>query len=557
MKHSAFFIKVIGFLSALTLGVTVFASGEITVNNVAVGTTTAEINATATQALLTQARDANSGFVALYGQSANNLDASSSTFYGPNTMGELETIQSDGSFSLTLSGLTAGTTYYLDIRNNLTGVSYLASPYSFTTQSTGGGGGTAGYTVIFESSRLNVTDTGAHLEGTIAGTTPLPSIKLRWLAQGETVATSSPTITLSTNGEFTYNINGLRPNTSYTVTVVNASQVNQVFGQMLITTATTSGGTGTTGGITIGGTGTQNQTGTGTTQGTNCTEGEGEYCLLAPLPVIGSKIDNNLTFETYVNSVIKLLIGLAAVLAVVMIVIAGIQNMGNESASLKTESRNRIQGALAGLLLILGSFAILNTINPNLVDLKIGLETVRVDVDGPPEPVYIPGVGTDRCNGVTLNGQRILDGQAWDTNPVIRTADQQLRSAISGITVNKPNCSVVGGNNCTSMYFSDPTAVASKLNSLKNACAQANGGSCPITITGGSECWLHKSHNHNVYIFDFSAQNATELNKFITGSPTYPNNGIGYPKSGIGIFYAERAGQTSNTTAPHWHVKLE
>jgi hypothetical protein len=46
---------------------------------------------------------------------------------------------------------------------------------------------------------------------------------------------------------------------------------------MLITTATTSGGTGTTGGITIGGTGTQNQTGTGTTQGTNCTEGEGEY----------------------------------------------------------------------------------------------------------------------------------------------------------------------------------------------------------------------------------------------------------------------------------------
>ncbi|TSC77977.1 MAG: Uncharacterized protein G01um101424_111 [Parcubacteria group bacterium Gr01-1014_24] len=125
------------------------------------------------------------------------------------------------------------------------------------------------------------------------------------------------------------------------------------------------------------------------------------YILLAPLPCAEGTpgcIDGKLkTFNpeqkdsagkstalgTYLNLMIKIIIGLAAVLSVIMIVVGGLEYMTSELISSKEEGKKRILGAIFGLLLALGAYALLNTINPDLLstDIKIDQATITVTLD--------------------------------------------------------------------------------------------------------------------------------------------------------------------------------
>ncbi len=110
------------------------------------------------------------------------------------------------------------------------------------------------------------------------------------------------------------------------------------------------------------------------------------YTLLAPLPGLscigpeGSKDENGNEcakggIGDYLNILFMLAIGICGVLAVIMIVIGGIQYMGDESVFGKTEAKGRITSAILGLLIALGAFALLNTIDPALT----GKDGVTVD----------------------------------------------------------------------------------------------------------------------------------------------------------------------------------
>ncbi len=92
----------------------------------------------------------------------------------------------------------------------------------------------------------------------------------------------------------------------------------------------------------------------------------------------------------YLNIIFKVAIGLCAALAVIMIVVGGIQYMGNESVFGKTEAKSRIFSAILGLFIALGAFAILNTINPALTG-KDGVDvdqvTIEIDEEEETEPV--------------------------------------------------------------------------------------------------------------------------------------------------------------------------
>jgi len=78
--------------------------------------------------------------------------------------------------------------------------------------------------------------------------------------------------------------------------------------------------------------------------------------------------DSNLCpFGNYLNIMIKLIIGIAAVLAMVMIVMGGIQYMTSDLISSKEAGKEQITHAVLGLLLALGAYLILNTINPQLL----------------------------------------------------------------------------------------------------------------------------------------------------------------------------------------------
>jgi|GEM_PF-4901670 len=86
------------------------------------------------------------------------------------------------------------------------------------------------------------------------------------------------------------------------------------------------------------------------------------YTLLAPLPGL-----TTVTLTVYLEGIVRVTIGVAGILAVIMIVICGIQMIGSPSVSQKSESKECIWNAILGLLLAIGSWVILNTINEQLL----------------------------------------------------------------------------------------------------------------------------------------------------------------------------------------------
>jgi len=124
--------------------------------------------------------------------------------------------------------------------------------------------------------------------------------------------------------------------------------------------------------------------GTNQPVGTDTTK---DYHLLAPLKGVEGFIEDfnaadDHALSKYLNLMIGAFIGLCGVLAVMMILAGGIQYATSELISSKEAAREKIQGAILGLLLALGAFVILNQLNPDLlkIDLNIKKETVTVEL---------------------------------------------------------------------------------------------------------------------------------------------------------------------------------
>ena len=105
------------------------------------------------------------------------------------------------------------------------------------------------------------------------------------------------------------------------------------------------------------------------------------YTPLAQVPVLGTSINigGATDLGNYLQKVFAIGIGVAAGLAVIMIVVGGIEYMSTDAIGGKEEGKERITSALWGLLLALASWLILNTINPALLnmDLKVSLVTTQ------------------------------------------------------------------------------------------------------------------------------------------------------------------------------------
>jgi hypothetical protein len=101
-----------------------------------------------------------------------------------------------------------------------------------------------------------------------------------------------------------------------------------------------------------------------------------QYQLLAPIPLTGANSAPTQSFDvttlatTYLPGMIKLVIGLAGGLAVVMIVVGGLRYITSATGMGKSDGKDMIFNAIIGLLLAISAYTILYTINPNLVNLS-------------------------------------------------------------------------------------------------------------------------------------------------------------------------------------------
>ncbi len=121
---------------------------------------------------------------------------------------------------------------------------------------------------------------------------------------------------------------------------------------------------------------------------------EGGKCVAPILYNLLSPIDKGITsfdpsqdnaLSKYLNIMIRVAIGIAAVLAMVMIVMGGIEYMTSDLVSSKEEGKKRIRNALLGLVIALSAFLILNTINPELLNIEPKLDSTSVEFTDVPE----------------------------------------------------------------------------------------------------------------------------------------------------------------------------
>jgi uncharacterized membrane protein len=256
----------------------------------------------------------------------------------------------------------------------------------------------------------------------------------------------------------------------------------------------------------------------------------GPYVLLAPLPGIGTtfdpgtKVGDNTALGVYLNAMIKIFIGLCAVLSVVMIVMGGIEYMTSELISNKEEGKKRIRDAIFGLLLALGAWTILNQINPDLLksDINMPVATVTVNIN-------------DSVPQTPINGYygMFKDGENWtelggNTEPLPEY-----------VSVYNSLCTTIGQKNCTSIQ-------SLKMDTVK---AVQWGCKCSIQISGGTEFWLHggatgnTSHKPGSSTVDLLP--TTQLDTYLSGGKPLVNM-TRYPPTNA-LYEITKEG-------PHWHI---
>jgi len=117
---------------------------------------------------------------------------------------------------------------------------------------------------------------------------------------------------------------------------------------------------------------------------------DGPSKFLIGIPGISGEDFN---FNGYINAIYALFISIAALLAVVKIIVAGVKYMFSDIITQKSEAKKDIRGALLGLVVILGAVLILNLINPNLTEFSLDVKSLD------PSPEQVQGV----LNQITTN----------------------------------------------------------------------------------------------------------------------------------------------------------
>lgn len=252
------------------------------------------------------------------------------------------------------------------------------------------------------------------------------------------------------------------------------------------------------------------------------------YTPLATLPGLDTKINttDKCAFGKYLNIMINLIIGLIAIGAMVMIVIGGLEYMTSELISSKDEGRKRIQNAILGLVIALGSYLLLNTINPDLLNVCLDkLPQATIEIDNEPESSPWTGVAnltspTGNCTQGYTNVAASQGGQPSTIN-VCKSISSNLTNMItaaknSGIVLSgwgsRTNTQQVAlrqqhgcpDNNSPSSACTPPTA---RPGHSKHESGKAVDFNCNGATMAGSNCfnWL-KANAGAYHFYNFPAE---------------------------------------------------
>ncbi len=292
---------------------------------------------------------------------------------------------------LGMLGLTAGTTYYFIISdfNPTTSAKTVLASHSFVyaatytntwteppTDHTFDGTLTATIQIAGDRATVNLSAQG--------GTRPA-SVVIEYGGSLSVSSGQSTTIVIQPDGIGSYEITGLQPLTTYTYAVRDADTATHYYiNQRTFVT---------------GASGSGYDLSSGATAAPTCEAGTDGYCLLAPID--GLTVIHDSDLENYISTVYKILIAAAAVLAIVMIFWGGVQYMTTDAWQGKNDGKKRIQNAIIGLIMALASYAILNTVNPNLLNFTFGVDKIDIAYDAPAVITFMSGGGEQGVPTIT------------------------------------------------------------------------------------------------------------------------------------------------------------
>lgn len=112
--------------------------------------------------------------------------------------------------------------------------------------------------------------------------------------------------------------------------------------------------------------------------GAQAAPGGSDFVALAPIagltdPSSVTSVINSQNLASFFNNLYKFCIGLAAALAVIMIIWGGLEISTQDSISKQGAGKEKIQNAIYGLLLVLSPVLVFSIINPAILNLSLNL----------------------------------------------------------------------------------------------------------------------------------------------------------------------------------------
>jgi ABC-type proline/glycine betaine transport system permease subunit len=99
----------------------------------------------------------------------------------------------------------------------------------------------------------------------------------------------------------------------------------------------------------------------------------GQEAQYEPISVVPGVIDSGEIpeIEVFLNNIFEFSIGVAAIIAVVQITLAGLEYMTSNNYGSIANAKDKIWDAIIGLLIILSTYIILSQINPEITKFKL------------------------------------------------------------------------------------------------------------------------------------------------------------------------------------------